>query len=300
MASNGPTLGVTQATHNGRRALIMTHSLYRRPRSIVFLDDDADFLELLAHSVPPHWQASFFTRPDDCVDRLRGELTHFKADVWLQQSMVNRWHRGESLVRQLLGYWSADTSRYGLNGVLVIDYAMPARHGLQVLRELDGWPGARVLLTGQADTQLAVQAFNEGLIDKFIEKQAPDFAAQLTQALDTLQDNTTRRLAGIWHSTLNARQQAVLGQPGVASRLLRIARRAGWVEHGVLGDPFGMLALDAEGQAWWLQLDFSSGAPTRELSDLPLQTTLGVHQTPRLARAFRSGRKRNCAPRSSA
>ena len=40
----------------------------------------------------------------------------------------------------------------------------------QALSELRDWPGARVLLTGQADEQIAVQAFNRGLIEQFIAR----------------------------------------------------------------------------------------------------------------------------------
>ena len=40
---------------------------------------------------------------------------------------------------------------------------MPAMNGLQVLGELVNWSGSRVLLTGRADEQIAVSAFNAGL-----------------------------------------------------------------------------------------------------------------------------------------
>src|SRR5512140_1955599 len=37
--------------------------LYHRPGSVVLLDDDADFLEMLAGSLPPHWNIEAFVKP---------------------------------------------------------------------------------------------------------------------------------------------------------------------------------------------------------------------------------------------
>lgn len=265
---------------------------------------------MLAHTLPARWHARFFQRPLQCLDQLRDELPRYKADAWYQQSIVNRWHKNEPLITQLLHYWSTSAPRHELSGVLVIDYAMPGKDGLQVLRELQGWPGARILLTGQADAHLGVQAFNEGLIDQFIEKQSPGLAQLLTRAVQQLHDAAIARLAGIWQSTLTQAQHAALGEPATRARLLRLARWAGWVEYVSIGDPFGILALGGDGQVYWTQLEFSDHlqasarqaalrgvAPDvaqalregRALSDLHLQDALGQARTPRCAKAFSLG-----------
>ena len=66
------------------------------------------------------------------------------------------------------------------------------------------WPGSRVLLTGQADEQVAVRAFNRGLIDQFIAKQTPDISRRLIDGRGTPAGHAERaarsRLAGHPHA----------------------------------------------------------------------------------------------------
>jgi hypothetical protein len=80
------------------------------------------------------------------------------------------------------------------------------------------WPGSRVLLTGQADEQVAVKAFNSGLIDQFVPKQAPTSPATCSACCATV---TSRRTPG---------STAVAGRPAAAPsspccRCLRWRRR---------------------------------------------------------------------------
>ena len=83
--------------------------------------------------------------------------------------------------------------------------------------------------------------------------------------------------------------------------------RQGWVEHVVIGAPFGVLALDAKGRVSWLQLEPAENlpelaemaesqgwdAPTvldirtgKKLIDLELQLALGASQPPQPRQAF--------------
>ncbi|UUZ71810.1 hypothetical protein LP415_24030 [Polaromonas sp. P1(28)-8] len=51
----------------------MTFALYRRPGGVVFLDDDPDYLEMLAEVMPPDWHVQLFLRPVGCIDTLMQE-----------------------------------------------------------------------------------------------------------------------------------------------------------------------------------------------------------------------------------
>jgi hypothetical protein len=86
------------------------------------------------------------------------------------------------------------------------------------------------------------------------------------------------------------------------------ARR--WVEHVVIGDPFGAIGMDASGHVEWLQLETRDGlkalaelaelegvAPAdledirqgRKLADLELRQSIGRSEEPQLAPAFPIG-----------
>ena len=280
----------------------MSFLLHRRPGTVVFLDDDPDYLEMLAEVMPPEWHVRLFLSPVDCIGQLMLEPALWESDSWRQQEIVNRWQSGSPLIPQILQYWREDqTNRFALTRVCVVDYAMPAMSGIQVLSELQGWAGSRILLTGRIEEQLAVSAFNRGLIEKFVPKQSPDIRLRLTGAINELIDRPDSRHEQTWRSTLSREQHAFLCDAAIAEALDQIVLQQNWVEHIVIGAPFGILALDQQGAVSWLQLEPAQNLPElaemaesqgwasdivddvrtgKKLLDLELQLALGAGQKP--------------------
>jgi CheY-like chemotaxis protein len=287
----------------------MSFPLFHRPGTVVFLDDDPDYLEMLALVLPRHWHVKLFMRPPEAIHYLQQEPPFWEADAWNQQQLVEHWRAGKPLLREVLAYWSKYSERYALTRVCVVDYSMPGKDGLQVLSELSEWPGARVLLTGQADEQVAVRAFNRGLIDQFIPKQTPDISRRLIDAVEHLLATPHARHAQTWRVTLSPEQNAVLRTPAVERDLAAFVSKR-WVEHVVIGDPFGVLGMDASGKVGWLQLETRDALAAlaelaevelvppdalndirqgRRLVDLELRQALGGSQPVELAPAFNVG-----------
>lgn len=233
-------------------------ALFQRPGTVAFLDDDPDYLEMLALVLPRQWHVQLFVRPADCIARLQQEPAFWDADAWSQQLLVDQWQKGRPLIPQVLDYWSRATERFAMTRVCVVDFSMPGMDGLQVLAELGDWPGSRVLLTGQADEQVAVRAFNRGLIEQFIAKQTPDISRRLIESVEHLLATAHSRHAQTWRATLRPEQHALLRDPSVQRDLGALARKR-WIEHIVIGDPFGVLGMDAAGQVSWLQLETPGG-----------------------------------------
>ena len=286
----------------------MSFALYRRPGGVVFLDDDPDYLEMLGEVMPPDWYVRLFLRPIACIDLLHQETASRETDAWTQQEIVNRWREGALLIPQILQYWREDgAARFALTQVAVVDYAMPAMSGLRVLSELTSWSGSRILLTGRADEQLAVSAFNRGLINQFIPKQSSDIRLRLTTAIKDLRDHPDERHQQIWRATLSHEQHALLCDPLISQALENLMLKQGWIEHVVIGAPFGVLALNAQGGVSWLQLEpaenlqelaemaLSQGwdEPSvqdirtgKKLIDLELQLALGAGHQPQPRESF--------------
>lgn len=290
----------------------MSFPLYRRPGAVVFLDDDHDYLEMLAEVMPDNWFVHLMLRPVACIDMLVEETKFRELDLWRQQEIINRWNDGTSLIPQILKYWREDgIARFTLTQVCVVDYSMPAMSGLKVLDALTHWSGSRILLTGRADEQLAVSAFNGGLIQQFIPKQSPDIRERLTSAIQSLLHQSNLRQDQTWRATFSRSQIMLLGSPLVSAELDKLAAKQGWVEHVAIGAPFGILALDAMAQAMWLQLEAPDRLPElaemaesqgydastvehirtgTKLIDLELQLALGSSQKARPREAFTLGK----------
>ncbi|APW36314.1 response regulator [Rhodoferax koreense] len=289
----------------------MSLSLFQSPGSIVALDDDPDYLAMLSLVAPKEWYVRFFVHTEECIRQLQLEPPLWEADAWAQQELVDNWRQtGAPLIPQILRYWSRFARRrYGLTQVCVVDYSMPEMNGLQMLGELVDWPGMRVLLTGQADEQIAVQAFNRGLIEQFIPKHATDVSRRLIDALVRLQRLASGQASQVWRGTLTPMQNALLRQPSIARAIgdLILSR---WVEYVVIGAPFGVLGRDADGNVGWLQLEPSTGLEElaemaesvgakaeqleairegRTLIDIELGQALGRSDDPAFGEAFEIG-----------
>lgn len=246
--------------------------LYHRSGSLIFLDDDIDYLEMLGMVVPTFLQVELFSRPTAFIARMNEEPARWESDAGLHLQMIERWRHGHHLLPQVLRYWGSNPARYQLAQTCVVDFAMPGLNGLKVLEALMDWPGSRILLTGQADESIAIQAFNNGLIDQFIPKQTADIAGRLMTTLIKLARTPHPRLNTVWRTALQPHHQAALEVPSVTEALLQQARER-WIEYVVLGEPFGMLGLDAEGRCEWLQLEPTSGL--KDVADLARSAGLG-------------------------
>ena len=77
--------------------------------------------------------------------------------------------------------------RFSEISVIVVDYAMPGMDGLEFCRRMENSNIKKILLTGQADEKLAIQAFNEGLIHRYIKKSDVNAAQLITKSIYDLQ-----------------------------------------------------------------------------------------------------------------
>jgi CheY-like chemotaxis protein len=237
----------------------MRFPLYHRPNALTFLDDDASYLETLALVIPHDWSVRLFTHADDCLAHLQHENTLWEEDVWIHQTMVNEWHAGAALIPKILAYWTSHSKRHALTQACVVDFAMPSMTGLDFLKKLPSWPTNRILLTGKADEQIAVAAFNEGLIHSFVTKQHPQIGKHLTNVLTALHCKPMDFHDNIWRSALTQEQYAMLQETTVRQDLHSLISERQWVEYVVVPAPFGILALDQHARAHWVQLELRSG-----------------------------------------
>lgn len=258
----------------------MAISLYKRPGTVAFLDDDTDFLELLGEVMPAEWSLKLFDEPVHLFESMQADNQIFADETWAHQSVVEKTKGGESAITQMLQYWRTDgIKRYSSTRVLVVDYSMPALTGLEVLERLEDWPGARLMLTGQADEMLAVTAFNKGLIHQFIPKQTKDLAKRLVDTVYTLLDLPLGDLGKIWLGNLTREQLALVRDATVCSWLMSLIKAQDWVEYVVVGAPFGILGLSADGVPGWLQIEHhDSSRSLEELTEVLSTLNLSTNQ----------------------
>jgi CheY-like chemotaxis protein len=233
----------------------MKFPLYHRPSALVFLDDETPYLEMLAMVLPREWCIRFHTRTRDYLAQIRAQAQQWEDDIAHHQEIINQWYKGKPLPGLMLDYWRLQNQRYGLPSIAVVDYAMPAANGLEVLKVSPPWPPHRVLLTGKADEHTAVAAFNDGLIDRYVTKQTPDLVQQLISALRQQYGAPLDFHEGVWRNVVRRSQQLALQDRAVQLALAEWLKQHHCVEYVIFPEPFGLLALDNMGHAHWLQLE---------------------------------------------
>lgn len=242
----------------------MTFPLYRRPTSIALLDDDVRFLDLVGVVLPSNWAVKLFSEPQALLQYLQADTKSHEEENWVYREIVEASREGQSAIQAVLRYWTEKgIGRFNNNSVCVVDYSMPQMTGVEVLEQIAHWNGFRILLTGQADEMLAISTFNKGLIQQFIPKQSRDMAKRLIEAINKLMHETTGQLDKIWLGCLTKDQHNLLQKPHVTAKLLELIQQYQWTEYVVIGAPFGILGLNKDGQAAWLQIESQQGLRSR-------------------------------------
>ncbi len=235
----------------------MSIAFFHFPGCVAILDDDLAYLESLALAMTGDRQMAFYSRQQACIERLQAERMAWYVLVQQRHGWINHWRAGRPLLAKILADSVATKPHHGLVKVLVVDYAMPGKNGLQVLQDLPSLTADRILLTGQADTQIAVAAFNSHLIEQYIPKQSDNVGQRIAKSVDEMLLNVDIKKFDFWQAIFSAEQFSVLNQLSFDDQLHKLLKTR-WVEYVVLSEPFGVLGFDAQGRAGWLQLEMAS------------------------------------------
>ena len=227
-------------------------SPYFHPTTICFVDDNQSFLESLDLEMPGHWACRTFTDPEVA-------LAYLQEPVPLEPLMDRCFslHRQsqEALIRLDLNMIAQEINhvdRFRRNSVLVVDYAMPSLNGLEFCQALSD-PRIRIaMLTGVADEKLAVEAFNEGLIHRFIPKQSADPIRMVRQFVTELLHEYFNQYTTRLQTTLAISPPAFLVDTQVAAFVHDLMETNNLVEYYLVDDPPGLLMLQSDGRIWRL------------------------------------------------
>lgn len=162
---------------------------YFKP-TVGWVDDDASFLNTINIIFKNHYHCSMFNKPEHAIDYIKsyqsplsqinfkreftesdrfGAHDHFPVDINIKN------------IRNLVSLPEKSSEI----AVLVVDYHMPDSNGVELCEKLKSIPIKKILLTGEGTIETAIDAFNKGLIDKYIKKGC-DLGGKLKEYIDEL------------------------------------------------------------------------------------------------------------------
>jgi len=159
------------------------------PTTVLLIDDDRRYLDGLAQELDAKkaYYRKFYD-PRGILDFFAGYNSNsFAKRCIIRQEEERLEHRTLDIDVRSIHREANNGKRFTEVAVIIVDYAMPYMNGLELCKLLKQQPCKKLLLTGEADETLAVRAFNDGLIDKFIRKDSSHFKLALNQAVQDLQ-----------------------------------------------------------------------------------------------------------------
>lgn len=226
---------------------------YYFPTTVIFIDDDESFLNNLSVCLPSELAFRTYSNPHKALQH----IAEIGSDQPVSEQCIgniapssNTLVAADSVTFSLTPITDAlyTEQRFSEVSVVVIDYDMPSINGLEVCARLADSPVKKLLLTGKADEKVAVEAFNDGLIDRFISKGQPDMIDGLASAISNLQRDYFAGAAQPVAGILRRHNFGFLSNPAFATRFRQLTEQHGWVEHYLSSRPPGLLCLSADGR----------------------------------------------------
>ncbi len=228
------------------------------PSTVLLVDDNHRFLKHMSLQLADPLNAKLFNDPEEALKYVAG-LSNLaaapKAPPYMVANLESSTCVGDyysvncdlSAIPKMI----YNNDRFKRVSVAVIDYAMPKMNGLAFCRRLQHTPVKKIMLTGEADHQVAVEAFNEGLIDQFILKSTPNLNQKLNDSILAMQQQYFIDLSeNITHSLLSEPTYC-LSDPKVAALFKAICKQYDIVEHYLLDTSGTVLLLDLFGHPSW-------------------------------------------------
>lgn len=224
------------------------------PTTVAFVDDSKSFLESIALGLNSRLAFRQFDSPFSALIALNGStpmppMVEDFFSLYRHRGECNYAHHVVDVNLDKIHREVHNEQRFEQISVVVVDYDMPDMNGLDFCRNIKNPAVKKVLLTGKADEQIAVQAFNEGIIDRFIRKQYPDAMSRLNSAITELQASYLQQLEDALLKVLAVGSHMFLFDPVFAQRFNEIRTELNIVEHYLSCMPDGVLMLDMSGTA---------------------------------------------------
>lgn len=225
------------------------------PTKTVFIDDSENFLDSVVLSLDDDIDIITFRSPKKATNYLKEHKNNAFIHEPFSLSEVNLLNLHQQLY---------NAKRFDEIFVVFIDYDMPSMNGLEVCRQLKGKGFKFVMLTGMASDKSIIKAFNEGAIDRYIEKSSFYFDREVNNALSELQMKQFQELSSVILQNRELRKSNCFHDEEVASFFKNFCEINGVYEYYLIDDFGSFLTLDFVGNPSWFTIkDEACLSPTK-------------------------------------
>ena len=243
------------------------------PTSVVMVDDEMGFMENFSLLLNDKLPVCKYSSPLEALEFINS------VDVAKSYGRLTDNHSYQKVEPTVkLGVCSAldylyDNEKYACTTVLLVDYAMPGMDGLEFCRNISNKNIKKILLTGQADENIAIAAFNEGIIDRFFLKDSEDVHSRVNQAIDELQYEFFAKVNNPLVQSLIVETYDFMRNERIADFVNGLVKAGKVTEYYLWSQPRGYLLSDINGKLSFLYVcsdaDLESHYEEAEAEDAP-------------------------------
>jgi DNA-binding NarL/FixJ family response regulator len=160
---------------------------YLFPTTVVLLDDDKDFLCTIKGQLNLKYTGF---KSFNSASLARNFLTKWRSNLKEQDNLLRicpseNNYENLAIEIQFSKILTAlfDPHRFEHITTVIVDYQMPELDGISFLKEIADFPAKKILLTGVANADLAIEAMEQGLIDAYVKKHDNNMAKKLNHAI---------------------------------------------------------------------------------------------------------------------
>ena len=230
------------------------------PTTVVFIDDSTSYLEGMLSIMNMQFAVpKLFSNPVEAVQFINQQPSILQRSFLAPNDEHPMDHAGLNIdVRNFhKKILRNNYQRFQELTVVVCDYAMPQKNGLQVLQEIKNRDLKTVMLTGEADETLATEAFNRGLIDYFMRKESDNFTETLNKVIFSLQKDYIIRETGLIVDNIvlgKLPKSCALADPAYIELFTQIKKKHHIIEFYLLDEHGSYLLVDQKGRVYFLAI----------------------------------------------
>lgn len=263
--------------------------LFEFPTKVVLVDDNIDFVKNLQMLFSPKGtEFIVFSHPHEALEYLQKRTyctfaedhLNLKNNHEIFNKNINRMFSKNininlcSLYQQIY-----NPKRFDEVSLVVIDYNMPEMSGQEFCQRISNLPVQKMLLTGEASYEKAVEMFNGKLINSFVKK-GEDFQI-LFQNIKDLQN---KYFQNITKSTLFALQppngNSIFSDIEFIDFFNLLCKEYNFIEHYVVDENGSHLLADASGKTKLLIVKTEENMQTLcDLAESDLESTKDIFDT---------------------
>lgn len=219
------------------------------PTQVVLVDDDPDFLEGIGLILDREQAFRLFRSAHEALNFVNAAHQHVGFLQRCYTSYKTGPQESDALTHIDIGKLHLEVLnafRFQTCSTVVVDYSMPEMNGIEFLQELENPYVRKVLLTGQADMATALHAFNQQLIDQYIDKHDPQLKQKLNHTLHAFHEQYLHNSFKLLTDPILANNQdRYLTDPQFQAWFNRLRESLHCVEYYLLDAPHsGFLMLD--------------------------------------------------------